>query len=113
MMRVLMSMAVWTAVWRQPGILVPWRGLEGPYFCRKNLVLHQGELRPAPIGQEDVGDLVGDLGHGEERDVVLGQGRVWGRAPSANWRAATPLMVVYQQWEGGGTILGNAGLGGA
>ena len=36
---------------------------------------------------------VEDLGHGEERGVVLGQGGAWGRALSANWGAATPLMA--------------------
>ena len=31
-----------------------------------HLILGQGELLPAPVGQGDVGDLVGDLGHGEQ-----------------------------------------------
>ena len=44
----------------------------------ENLALCQEELLPAPVGQGDAGDLVGDLGHGEERGVVLGQGGVWG-----------------------------------
>ena len=37
--QLLMRMAVWTVMWRQPVILVAWRGLEGPYRCWKCLRL--------------------------------------------------------------------------
>ena len=36
-MRVSMSTAVWTVMWRQPAILAPFSGLEGPYFSRRCL----------------------------------------------------------------------------
>ena len=53
----------------------------------------------AHVGEGAQGDMLGeglydhggldghleDLGHGEERGVVLGQGGPWGRAPSASW----------------------------
>ena len=40
----------------------------------RHLVLGQGELLPAPVSQGDVGDLVGDLGHGEESGRGAGGG---------------------------------------
>ena len=45
-----------------------------------HIALCEGELLPALVNQGDAGNLVGDLGHGEERGAVLGQGGVWGRA---------------------------------
>ena len=61
-MRVSTRTVVWTVMWGQLEILAPLKGLGWSYCSLRYVRPGQGQLLPAPVGQGDVCNFVGNLG---------------------------------------------------